>query len=1095
MDNVQPIIITLSRKPHGWCVIPKTTTVLHWNILTLNVTDFRKNKNDILRTHSSKVISGVASTSTAITGDYAGFICVWYTASWKCHHHISTGHEPCHEIQLNDNNEFAVRTTNNIYIYNLILGRKKYDFSKKAVSMKYTAYGLVVGTSKEITIYDISYSPTVVFQHECLKLIKHASCHNLWSVSNRQIRELRFSREYIDWSEECLRWVKNPKFPIHQKWPRRYMDVLALSVEEWLPLVEHSWDPPREWFRHVGLKHAIWDACLKFEYTLSKSWNHLNHKNLTMWYEKCLYKIETLVLDIDYNVYTFTLINEIYRYIDINSKAIHKWCWFHQGKVIMRHLLIYLTENNDFFLENIENEPSTPDSIMCFSSVAVLKALKKNKILIFIRWLQQYHNFYTFEPTHHMRKIYGHLLSYIYEHIDKNTLDMPLVDSGTWKTVEKLTMNHQHAYISNDGTEGFVHSIQMIPNEEILWTPIHSNGVKLFSKGETLKIWSYYNTKSPRNILECALTLLKEDMWTKKSLSTKWNWFKSELGAFMAEGCSIHVFETTMQIERAEWSDTGAHIYTDTKFSLGDSEAVDIYCMSPAWSYMDENLYHIIPLKLKIANSIVLTVRPIHLELTYAPELFQCCSSKTIQIEYEWKTTSMATAIVSLSGMFFVGCQNGIIYEYDTMSNIHSITRTFEHHTLPIKHIHIQNRSLISLCDDHLNICCLTTGRLIMTIETKTRFLNCMPINDHYFWVVQEYKNSINVVLWDIHSEIPVKKLDTTEFKEGEIFCTSLPSPIIIVNRDIYMLDDKIRVFSDLDIKGKITCIHGDYNHVFGGTDEGVLFMLNINTEEFSLWTPSKFSQITAIASLEDHDAIIIGMANGKIAIWDIFDAEFTMFLSISDRPIQYIFVEGLIVMASCYKTIKLMSVVRQRSKMTLHLLNTVITWSEKWKSRLIKDAETYIEPVVVSCILKREIIPEAILLLDECTKNYQDRISWCSPGFIDILLLTPIDQIKHILRRLVAFRGPKFECAICNDEHSDDSISLIKTCNHRFHTGCIAQLIRKVPEYNDEMQYEYALSVSLRCPICRTPFESEDVEEDKYLNKYLHIPYKQINK
>ena len=95
------------------------------------------------------------------------------------------------------------------------------------------------------------------------------------------------------------------------------MDVLALSVEEWLPLVEHSWDPPREWFRHVGLKHAIWDACLKFEYTLSKSWNHLNHKNLTMWYEKCLHKIETLVLDIDYNVYTFTLINEIYRYIDI----------------------------------------------------------------------------------------------------------------------------------------------------------------------------------------------------------------------------------------------------------------------------------------------------------------------------------------------------------------------------------------------------------------------------------------------------------------------------------------------------------------------------------------------------------------------------------------------------------------------------------------------------------------------------------------------------------------------------------------------------------------------------------------------------------
>ena len=229
--------------------------------------------------------------------------------------------------------------------------------------------------------------------------------------------------------------------------------------------------------------------------------------------------------------------------------------------------------------------------------------------------------------------------------------------------------------------------------------------------------------------------------------------------------------------------------------------------------------------------------------MTYAPELFQCCSSETIKIEYEWKIFSMATAIVSLRGIFFVGCQNGIIYEYDTMSNINCIIRTFENHVQPIKHMHIQNSSLISLCDDILNICCLTTGKLIMSIQTKTRFLSCMPLNEHYFWVVQEYKNSINIVLWDIHSEIPVKKLDTREFKEGEVFCTSLPSPSILINHDVYILDEKVRVLSDLEIKGQITCVHGNYSHIFGGTDEGSLFMLNIATEEFSVWTPSKFSK------------------------------------------------------------------------------------------------------------------------------------------------------------------------------------------------------------------------------------------------------------
>ena len=86
-------------------------------------------------------------------------------------------------------------------------------------------------------------------------------------------------------------------------------------------------------------------------------------------------------------------------------------------------------------------------------------------------------------------------------------------------------MNEQHAYIKNDGIEGFVHCIKVIPKTEILWTPKNSISVKLFVKGDDLKIWSYYDPKAPKNILECALTLLKQDLWTKKNITTKWNWF------------------------------------------------------------------------------------------------------------------------------------------------------------------------------------------------------------------------------------------------------------------------------------------------------------------------------------------------------------------------------------------------------------------------------------------------------------------------------------------------------------------------------------------------------------------------------------------
>ena len=177
----------------------------------------------------------------------------------------------------------------------------------------------------------------------------------------------------------------------------------------------------------------------------------------------------------------------------------------------------------------------------------------------------------------------------------------------------------------------------------------------------------------------------------------------------------------------------------------------------------------------------------------------------------------------------------------------------------------------------------------------------------------------------------------------------------------------------------------------------------------------------------------------------------------------------------------------------TVHAMNAVIFWSNAWKTRLLKDTAKVLEPCVVECLLKDSATPAALALLDECTLEYQDRLTWCSPEFIDILLVAPMEHARKIVKRLAAFRGPRFDCAICGDEESNDSVAYIKNCLHRFHTGCIAELIRKVPEYHNEMQYEYALHVSLTCPTCRAPLKSEDVLEDTFMNKYLHIPYKQL--
>jgi hypothetical protein len=47
-------------------------------------------------------------------------------------------------------------------------------------------------------------------------------------------------------------------------------------------------------------------------------------------------------------------------------------------------------------------------------------------------------------------------------------------------------------------------------------------------------------------------------------------------------------------------------------------------------------------------------------------------------------------------------------------------------------------------------------------------------------------------------------------------------------------------------------------------------------------------------------------------------------------------------------------------------------------------------------------------------------------------------------------------------------------------------ELIRKTPEYHHEMQQEYALHVTLKCPTCREPFVETDVCEDRFLNQHF---------
>lgn len=1077
----------LSRKPHGWCMIPNTTTILHWNVLTLQVVDLNSTKHTILREHVSKVISGDASTSIAVTGDHLGVLCIWYVASWKCHHHIKTGLEPCHQVCLRQDNHVAVRNDTKIDVYNVATGTHAFHIPVIANCIEWTKYGLAVSTEQYIISY-VRDVPTICFEHKCSRILK--SVHDrAWSIWRDQLIELKFNDTIAEWPMKLIEWIQNPCFPVPSKtWPKRHLDVLALSAKQWIPKCLH-WNPPRIWFRHPRLKEAIFDAVLHHErYSLATKWSFLIDRHL--WHSKCEEKLVTLVQNIEFSDKTLELLKLCYK--DVRSKDIYQWCWFHHGRQHMKTILMHMTKHPDF-MDFIANKPSTPDSILCFTKKAVKNALKNGWFCIFIHWLKKFHAHYPHAPSHHMRQIFTELLMYTYTHFDYNTIDVPLEETGSFKPVEHITPAHKHAYINVNNERGFIQHVKCQPDKptEITWRPLHSSVPRTICG--RIHVWTYTYKDGPKTMLECALTLLNEDLWSYQKACKPWTWFKSEVGAFLAENAMIRIYEETMRIESATFSEMGGEFTTYTNFKVHESEPVTIEWMAPIWSYLEENLYHIVPLRLKICHALSMTTRNIDLSTSYASELLQCCGTKTIEREYEWRIKTYATAMTSEYGRFFIGSKDGVIYEYNTLSTMETPLRTFESHQQPILQLELVRICLISLCCEQMNVWNLEEGVNLMSVDTDMVFVSVILTKMPLFWCVEHNNHRPILTLWDFENEVPIRRLNTSEYENGNIFSSSLPLPTVIVSKTMYILDEPEVV--KLDIDNDITCVAGNAYGICGGTNKGNIFMIQLESNEMSHWSPMESYAVTAMAAVPDTKLMVAGLENGTLSVWDVEKNNFSLCMSVGTSPIHCLFAESLFVMVSCNKTLKLLSVVHERATVTVHALNAVIFWSNAWKTRLLKDTAEVLEPCIVECLLKDNATTAALALLDECTLEYQDRLSWCSPEFIDILLVAPIKHAQKIVKRLAAFRGPRFDCAICGDDESGDSVVYIKGCQHRFHTGCIAELIRKVPEYDNEMQYEYALRVGLTCPTCRAPFQSEDVLEDTFLNKYLYIPYKQLRK
>ena len=1070
----------LGRRPIGWCPIPRTDLFVYWTQISFHVFDPEKTEHKSLRGHHSKITAVVSSVSTVVSGDSMGYLCIWYVSNFICHHTISTGHEYIHELILSKNSVFAL-TEHSLKEYNIQTGTLSRSVPVRANRMISLESGLLLSDGKYLALF-VGCVPKMCLKQSHRNLLATDEGDRFFTLSAKGIVE--YECQSADWPDELLQWVEEPEFPFRNKWPKTYMDVLAITADLWLPRSLYL-DFPKQWFRHEKLRESIWNAVIQNDLDVSYNWLFLTPHIMKQWYQKNISAMLGIVEQDVYNPSAAVILNRIYKHVDIESLKIQKWCWKYHEKIALKGVLTHiLQQGSSSMMNHISKQSVTSAAATLLTKKSVKYGLKHNYVAIFIRMLRRKHEQCKMPPNHHMKHIFKMIVSYIYSSLDAARMTTPLEESGHWVPMERPNPSHMGAFIQQRSVNGHIIKIEFHPTLKIHWIPLGSPLSLQLSNEEPIRIWKYYHSDGPNTMLECALTILSKDLWQADTRIKLFKWPTSEIDAFECENMSIRVFGEPMRIIKATYSQEGSKIHTSTGMVIEEEEEVSLSTVTPIWSYYEDQMYHIIPMKLKICSEVVKTKgHRSKVSVMYAKELIEAIHYKTINKEHRHRAPHTISAIVSQMDCFYVGLVTGEILEYESAANFVPI-RHFVKHTLPILSMTVNETRLMTICEEEMNVWCLHTGCFLFGAVSHTQYISCMRNCEQTIWTVEKGNEHAYITLWNIFDETVLehKNIPTT----GPILTTE--GPTLVTEHKVISLKKEQKEYELEDLNGNILCVTSTINGICGGTTEGIVFMVDEFSGDIQFWSTTTKAEITAVQAMDDQPYVITGTENGDIMIWNIDgkNTDIVAIQKITNARIDHIFFDNMFAAVIHNQHVHILSVVHERCTLAVAAIHKIMSWSVQWKRRLLKETKTLLKPCVETCILQESGVKDAISLLTECTEEYSDRLKWCEKDFIDVLLEAPRTITKLVIKRLASFSGPKVECVICNDEHRADRICYLKTCQHRFHTGCIAELIRKTPEYHHEMQQEYALHVTLKCPTCREPFVDSDVCDDRFLNQHF---------
>lgn len=1072
-----------------WSIIYKTPYILYWSATRCSVLNTEDETISPLIKQTEQITSVRASSQgdVCLIGDKKGYVNIWYTSNWDRHHRLQVGNAEITEIDINLEKKAAVCTNRTFAVIDIVSGTILFN---RDSYLKHICIldDIVIGSMKEKIMVFSAHDGVGINTIQMQSPIKHIASsvkRRCWIYMRENRIELRFNADILEWPQKCFDWIHSPELPLENDsllCNTVCLDILSRTVDMWLPRLHH-FKFPTKWLKYGPICESIWSTlfCLDLEFIdfgfIYKQFCQTSIRK--KWLKACedfLYLKTSNSFEWNMNVIC------ILEHISLNGLdlSLKRWCWFHHGRKRCRPILLNITvsERNTEFIEFIQNDKITPDAILCISEPAIKRWIQAGYYCVILKMLKTYHEHYVFAFTPQTKSVFSDILHYCLQYTGE--IDIPSEKNGKWIKKNIRTLKTGNFVRENTYSKGVI--TQICP--ELRWQPLNKNTDILWHhSSKEIDCWSS-NNKELVNIMDCYIFLLQEEYWCALSKHQPWKWFESEIGAHLSIGLVIYVYEQPMKIIEAEYTDGVGQILTSSGTVIKQQEQLPIECKTSTFNYHQNHLRDISFLRDKICKQIAYSKRPYIVREEHCKTILDTCLDSPIQIETQWELKYTITEIVSHRRTTYIGTSVGDIIELPEFGSMfYSTNRTFKGHENPLLKLLIVKNTLWSLCPDVLCIWDLNSGHCEKRNVTDMEFVTMSYFNDKIF-VVELTDNYVLVSEWDSVLNLRLKYIDSRIVIDSHSFIDMYENKLRI-DDSLYTIDSQATEIQTLLIKNILQTFE-EKDILYGITSDNKMFYnTNLNSVVIDY---NSAAEITAMGKIEREKCFIIGRDDGRMFIWDIEKRDFGISTQILTEPIRRIFMYKSHAYVIGHKTIAFISIMANRPHVSCLTLQKMCTWSYRWKLQVIRHARDIVQPVLISSLLNHFPIENIIILLLACTEEYEHRGVWCNDEFMDILLEIQQPEIKTILRRLVTFRGRKFDCTICGDTEKLDDIVYIKNCRHYFHKKCIQQLIKKTSEHHDEMQYQYALTVSLRCPICRQNFTKSDVCSDTFINEMFKL-------